>query len=364
MSITTFCKGHIAGWSEWFGSPNSTGELIILKSDNNVSITQICATFEANAHSDSKYTCISAYFSDNHAVTAGSPFSKRRLCTDSVNEGQCFTSVYVTYDDSFVWGLQLMTSDNILLSWLGRSWNSGLTGYTWPGNSASTASAMPNQCLTGIAVYFATSAITRIRFHFSEAADLGGALTVTNNQISTTQQQPMNQISATQRTSVTTKQQPVVINIEQQSNDASQTSNIILIVILAICVIAMAYKIWGYRCQRFIVKNDDENHMWLKQWLTDSVCLEQYYQHFAANGYEQKDFVTQIKKTTELEALGIVKKAHQKHILQEIEKLRIEKKREALDVIELKIEDEDTKRRNEGLEYTSVQVSKSDDDEA
>eukprot|EP01083_Nonionella_stella_P183931 665934_1 len=90
MSITTFCKGHIAGWSEWFGSPNST-------------------------------------------VTAGSPFSKRRLCTDSVNEGQCFTSVYVTYDDSFVWGLQLMTSDNILFSWLG---NSNTNTRWWPGDSS------------------------------------------------------------------------------------------------------------------------------------------------------------------------------------------------------------------------------------
>eukprot|EP01084_Bolivina_argentea_P041198 76026_1 len=346
-SIIVLCSGETIGygWSQWFGNNGSTtDQLFTLKSPQNTSIIRVCISIQS---SYSFVRGITAYFSDNYASTGGG--GGKRLCLDALNQGQCFASIYVDYASAALEGLQLSTSDNIHFPYLGSRY----------GGFSSTVSAI-NLCLSGIQVYWDTDVISGIRFHFSATDDL----VYQEYQTTEVTEQPVQisnkqQTSSTQVSSVTKQEQPVIINIKSQNNDssASTIAFIVIFMIICICLFVICYKVWGNRYQgmRNMVefasccKNStaviDDNHIWLKQWLTDTVCLEQYYKHFVVNGYERKEFVKNIEKVSQLEAMCIVKQGHQNHILKEIQKLR--SKHNCIDVIDLELQNDNGKKTNE-----------------
>ena len=58
--------------------------------------------------------------------------------------------------------------------------------------------------------------------------------------------------------------------------------------------------------------NDDEKETEkVRNWLKESVRLEQYHSNFIDNGYDTLRFVKTIKKISELEDVGIMLKGHQ-----------------------------------------------------
>mmetsp|Transcript_34648 Transcript_34648/g.56475 ORF Transcript_34648/g.56475 Transcript_34648/m.56475 type:complete len:318 (+) Transcript_34648:43-996(+) len=59
----------------------------------------------------------------------------------------------------------------------------------------------------------------------------------------------------------------------------------------------------------------------LRAWLEDDVVLPEYFHVLVSNGYDSMDNLKLIESEHDLEAIGIVKKGHQKRLLQEIQRL-------------------------------------------
>ena len=59
----------------------------------------------------------------------------------------------------------------------------------------------------------------------------------------------------------------------------------------------------------------------VKEWLTGTVRLPQYYDHFVKNGFETIEFITKIKDKDDLNGIGISLKGHQLVLMEEIKKL-------------------------------------------
>eukprot|EP01084_Bolivina_argentea_P059818 109275_1 len=68
--------------------------------------------------------------------------------------------------------------------------------------------------------------------------------------------------------------------------------------------------------------NQNDNSHLLKLWLRDDVKLPIYYSNFVDNGYEQLEFVKEIKNDKQLSDIDIKLKGHQGKILSEIKKLQ------------------------------------------
>ena len=60
----------------------------------------------------------------------------------------------------------------------------------------------------------------------------------------------------------------------------------------------------------------------MRLWISDTVCLPQYYQQFLQNGYETLDIIKEIQHREELMDIGIYRTEHQYQILAEISKLK------------------------------------------
>jgi len=60
----------------------------------------------------------------------------------------------------------------------------------------------------------------------------------------------------------------------------------------------------------------------VKAWLTDTVGLPQYADHFICNGYDSFDFVMDLTDNAELAEIGIILKGHQSRLLKQIALLR------------------------------------------
>ena len=60
----------------------------------------------------------------------------------------------------------------------------------------------------------------------------------------------------------------------------------------------------------------------MRLWMSDAVCLPQYYQRFLQNGHETLDIIKEIKDREELADIGINFMEHQDQFLTEISKLK------------------------------------------